>query len=163
MESTASVAEVSQYHDHSYCLCYHCRPCSTCDAHIKHEDEYRVKYGVEYDSEYGQGHGFLRVAGRSHGGVEAEVQMRHDVSVKDDLYVFLCIRKGVFARTEEIEYRVYEYQSHGHEHKTEDHVKADYVSENLVCSLVVLLAQKDGKHGCSTGADKGTECSRKVH
>ena len=163
MECTALVAEVLQYHYHSCCLCYYRSPCCSSDAHIEHEDEYRVEYGIEHNCEYGQGHGLLRISGRTHGGVEAEVQVGHYVSVEDDLYVFLCVRKGVFAGTEEIEYRVNEYQGHGHEEQAKDDVQADYVSENLVCSLIILLTQKDRQHCRCSGSHKGTEGCGEVH
>ena len=57
------VAEMSQYDEHCYSLRKHGSPCRSCNAHVKHEDEQRIKQGVEQDCEYGQRHGLLGESG----------------------------------------------------------------------------------------------------
>ena len=63
MEWTGLVIEMVQYDEHRYCLRDHCRPCSSCYAHIQHENEDRVKDRVEDDREYGQSHSLFRISG----------------------------------------------------------------------------------------------------
>lgn len=65
--------------------------------------------------------------------------MRYDIAYKDYGHIFLGVRESVFTCTEEIKYRVDEYECQDHEHQTYDDVKADYIAEDLVCCLVVLL------------------------
>ena len=89
--------------------------------------------------------------------------MRDDVSVKDYLHVFLGIRQRIFAGSEEIQDRVYEYQGGSHENQSDDYVEADHIAEHLVCGFVVLLSQQDREHDCCTGSNESAECSRKVH
>ena len=89
--------------------------------------------------------------------------MRDDVSVKYDLHVFLGIWQRIFAGSEEIQDRVYEYQGRSHEYKSDDYVEADHVAEHLVCGLVVLLSKQDREHHRGTGSHESAECGRKVH
>ena len=67
--------------------------------------------------------------------------MRYDVSDKDNRDVFLCIRQSVLAGTEEIKYRVDEYESNCHEDQPYDDIKTYHIAENLVGCLVVLLTE----------------------
>ena len=154
---------MAKHHQHGNGLGQHGCPCGSCDSHVEHEDEYRVEDGVEDDSEYGQPHRLLRTARRTHGRIQTEVQVGDDVSVEDDLHIFLRIGQRVLAGSEEIEDGVYEYQGDNHEYQTDDDVQADYVSEDLVGRLVVLLPEKDRKHGGSSGSHQGSECRGEVH
>ena len=87
MERSGLVIEMMHYDEHCDSLGNHSRPCRTGDSHIEYEYEYRVKYGVEHYSEYRQSHGLFRISGRPHGCIKSEVQMRYDISDKDDGYV----------------------------------------------------------------------------
>ena len=171
MEGSCPVAEVLHHHNHCNSLRDDRRPCRSCYAHIETEYEYRVQDGVEEHCEYSERHGLLRVSRRPHGRVESEIKVGDDVADQDDLHVFLCVWEGVLAGTEEVQNRVYESQCDNHEYQSDDYVQTDYVSENLVGSLVVLLSQEDGQHGrrsrsyqCAEGGGKvhQRECDRKT-
>ena len=56
------VAEVPHYDCQGAALRDYRRPCRSGYSHVEHEDEYRVKYGVENDSEESESHGLLRIA-----------------------------------------------------------------------------------------------------
>ena len=163
MECPCPVAEVLQHHNHRNSLRDDRRPCRSGDAHIETEYEYRVQDGVEKHCEYGERHGLLRVSRRPHGRVESEIKVGDDVADQDDLHVFLGIGESVLAGTEEVQDRVNECQCDNHEYQSDDDVQADYISENLVGSLVVLLSQEDGQHGRCSRSDQCAEGCGKVH
>ena len=68
--------------------------------------------------------------------------MGYHVADEDDGDVFLRERKSVLARSEEIEDRVEIRERNPHEYQTDDDVQADHIAEDLICRLIVLLAQK---------------------
>ena len=89
--------------------------------------------------------------------------MGYYISYEDDRYILLCVRQGVLAGAEEIEYRVDEDQGYRHEDESDYRIQCNYVAKYLVGSLVVLLAEKYGEHGRRSGTYQGSESCRKVH
>ena len=102
MEWASSVAEMMQYDEHRNRLCYDCGPGGSGNAHIEDEYEYRVENCIEYDSEYSQAHSLFRVAGRTHSCIQTEIQMGDYIAYEDDGHIFLRVREGILACTEEI-------------------------------------------------------------
>jgi len=61
------------YHTHGKKLRNNCSPSSSLDTEIENEYHYRVKNGIENDSEQCQPHSFLRTSGRTHKSIESEI------------------------------------------------------------------------------------------
>ena len=89
--------------------------------------------------------------------------MCHRIADEDDPHIFLCISDGVFARPEELEYRVEEQERHRHEEQSDHHVEDDHIAEHLVGCLVVPLSEQYGYHSCRSDSHQGAERRRKVH
>ena len=76
--------------------------------------------------------------------------MSDDVSAGDYGHVVPGEWQGVFAGSEEREYRIYERQGECRENQADDDVQGYFVAENFVGDVIILLAEEHRDHrGCS--------------
>ena len=132
-------------------------------AHVQHEDEYGVEYGVGNDSEQGQSHRRPGVAGRPDDSVEAEIKVREDVAQQDDDHVVPREGDGVVAGSEEVEYGIQEAEGEGSEDDAYDEIERQDGGKDLLRLFIVLLPEEHGDEGHRSHAHEGAEGGGQVH
>ena len=138
-------------------------PCSALDSPAEGEDEQGVKDGVEDDGEKGAVHGRSGVAGAAEHCIQAKIAVRYDVANQNDTHVVPCIGQGGFAGTEEGENLVQEGQADEGKERADDDVQADGVAQNVLCRLVIPLAQTHADDGAGSHAHHCAQSGGEVH
>ena len=89
--------------------------------------------------------------------------MSHHVAYEYDAHVVACVRDGLFAGSEDVQYVVQEYQADDGEQKSHHQVECDGVAQDILCHIIFSLSQSYAYDCACSHSYHGSEGCSEVH
>jgi len=103
------------------------------------------------------------MTGRTKHGIQSQVKMGNDITIKDHLHIIAGIPHSFVAASEKIKDRIEKNKGKYRKSKPDDDIQHQYISQHTLRRIVIFLSQLYRNQRGSPHSDQRTESRRKIH